>query len=209
MDGVISDSMKAHGINYKKNHGVSITRIREIAGMFKKSHDLAQQLWLSESREMMILATLLQPEETFTSEMASAWLKKCTNIELIEQAALNLYQHLEFAPEFSLSCIKSEYIYPKIFGFILALRIYQRLSPQAVTTILEEIRNTSESDKDTLLFNSIANCLARLCRKNEATAALILEKVQDFASGHPTGKNHIYRTVKQELIFLGYIDDKF
>jgi len=207
MDGVISDSMKSHGILYKKNYGVSITRLREIAKSLDKNHDLAQRLWLLDIRETLILATLLQPIETFSRELANTWMERCNNIELIEQASLNLFQHLAYAPEFSINCIKSANIHQKTFGFMLALRVYQRLSLTEIAEILGGALQTDISDNQPMLYNTLAVCLARLSRKDEATARLITEKIGHFSTDASTGRNHIYQTVKQELIFLRYIDE--
>ena len=209
MDGVISDSMKSHGIIYKKNYGVSITRLREIGKAIDKNHDLAQRLWLLDIRETIILATLLQPAETFTKDMAHAWMEKCNNIELIEQVNLNLFQHLAYAPEFSIKCIESANIHHKTFGYMLALRVYKRLSQKEITVILERALQTDIIDNQPMLYNTIAVCLARLSRKDEATARIITEKIQHFRTDASTGRNHIYETVKQELIFLGFIDENF
>ena len=123
MNGVAADSMRQHGLIYKKNYGVAIPRLREIAAEFPTNHDLAQRLWLLKIRETMILATLIQPAGTFTKEQAFEWLNDCTNSELIEQINLNLFRHLEYAPELAIHCISSETTNHKIAGYILALRI--------------------------------------------------------------------------------------
>lgn len=204
MDGIIADSMTSYGITYKKNYGVSINRIREIAKSFEKNHDLAQRLWLLNIRETMILATLLQPINTFTYELASQWLSKCDNIELIEQSCMNLYQHLKYAVDFSLECIQSEIPTHKIFGFTLALRTYQQFSPADTEKIILSARQSDKYDTHNSLYNAIALCLARFCRKNEQTAFFIYNSMRAFEKDILPGKQHIYQTVTQELSFLGY-----
>lgn len=139
MNGEVSESMSNHGIVYKKNYGVSIIRLREIARTIEKNHDIAQRLWMSNSRETMILATLLQPYPTFTKELALEWQIKCDNIELIEQACINLYKHLEFAPELCMEFIKSEDVSQQTFGFTLALWIYEKLTLNEIKLIIDFI----------------------------------------------------------------------
>jgi len=209
MDGIISDSMKAHGIVYKKNYGVSIPRIREIAKSYSKSHDLAQRLWLLDVRETKILATLLQPVETFTRKHAATWLDKCSNIELIEQACMNLYQYLPFAIDFSMDCIQSVNIQHKLFGYSLLIRISKQLSSDEINTILQNIHQFNLSGTDHVLYNAMANCLTRLARNNKKTALTIYSNIQPFEHDDVSGKKHIFQLVKQELIFLGYLDEKF
>ena len=65
MNGITSESMESGGIVYKKNFGVAIPRLREIAREYNPDHDLAQRLWMLKIRETMILATLLEEPEKF------------------------------------------------------------------------------------------------------------------------------------------------
>lgn len=212
MDGIIADSMKTHGIVYKKNYGVSVTRLRELAKKYDKNHDLAQRLWLLEIRETMILASLLQPAETFTPELAVDWSNKCNNIELIEQVCMNLFQHLPFAVDFGLNCIRTVNTQQQIFGFSLLLRIYKQLNSAEINAILQHVLQMELPEHENTLFNTIAVCLARLSRKDESTAQTIYSNLQSFSNEsneNTESRNHIFRTVKQELIFLGYLDEKF
>ena len=39
MNGIVSEQMVQNGIRYKKNYGVSIPRIKEIAAGYSPSHD--------------------------------------------------------------------------------------------------------------------------------------------------------------------------
>ena len=45
MNGVVSQSMREKGLDYKLNFGVELPRIKSIAAAYEKSHDLAQALW--------------------------------------------------------------------------------------------------------------------------------------------------------------------
>ncbi|MEA4985632.1 hypothetical protein SDC9_37795 [bioreactor metagenome] len=209
MDGIVADSMKEHGIVYKKNYGVSITRLRDLAKNYTKNHDLAQRLWLLEIRETMILASLLQPVETFTPEIATHWSNKCNNIELIEQVCMNLFQHLPFAADFGQNCILSENMQQQIFGFSLLLRIYKQLGTAEMNKIMQRILQMQIPEQESTLHNTIALCLARLTRKDRETAQTIHKSIQSFKDDKIAGRNHIFRTVEQELIFLGYLDEKF
>jgi len=206
MNGVVADSMRNHGLIYKQNFGVAIPRIREIASGYNKNHDLAQRLWLLNIRETMILATLLQPVERFPIELANEWLKKCDNIELVEQMNFNLYRHLDFAPDFSLQCIATENDLVKTFGYTLAMRVTENL------TIVNQQEMIKKAIQDagtgtSQLSNAMANFFARLCRKDEATARKIFSEIQAFNDTASNGKKLIYESVKHELIFLGFLDE--
>ncbi|OJV39369.1 MAG: hypothetical protein BGO29_07760 [Bacteroidales bacterium 36-12] len=207
MNGEVSASMKNHGIVYAKNYGVSIIRLREIAKTTDKNHDVAQRLWMTNIRETLIMATLLQPEQTFTKELALQWQSKCDNIELIEQACINLYQHLDYASEICLQFISSDDIKQKTFGFTLALWIYDKLTFEDIITITEEIITSQLSLDDVVLMNKIAQSCAKFTRKDEETAMYIFESFKVYADSELSSLKHIYQTISQELIFLGYITD--
>ena len=61
MNGVVSQSMREKGLDYKLNFGVEVPRIKEIAGKFEKNHELAQALWKENIRECKILAGICRP----------------------------------------------------------------------------------------------------------------------------------------------------
>ena len=45
MNGVVSQSMREKGLDYKLNFGIEVPRIKEIAAKYEKNHDLAQAMW--------------------------------------------------------------------------------------------------------------------------------------------------------------------
>jgi hypothetical protein len=206
MNGVVADSMRNHGLIYKQNFGVAIPRIREIAAGYTKNHDLAQRLWLLNIRETMILATLLQPAEKFTPAHANEWLKKCDNIELIEQMNLNLYRHLNYAPDFSLQCISSGQVMLKTFGYTLAMRIIENLTI-VNQQLMIKMAIQDAGNGTSMLSNAIARFLAILCKKNESTARELFNEIQSLNDPASNGKKLIYESVKNELIFLGYMNE--
>lgn len=208
MNGVAADSMRQHGLIYKKNYGVAIPHLRKMATELPKDHDLAKRLWLLKVRETMILATLIQPAGTISKEQAIEWLKDCTNSELIEQINLNLFRHVEYATELALDCISSENLYKKISGYTLSLRIAEQLTTIDLWQIAEKAIHDAATE-DILLAKSIAGCLARFCRKDTATAKEIFISIQHFNNEDINAKILIYEAVKHELIFLGILDENF
>ena len=98
MNGVVSQSMREKGLDYKLNFGVELPRIKSIAAAYEKSHDLAQALWKENIRECKILAGLLQPIDTFFPEIADIWVEDIRNIEIAELTCMNLFQNLPYAP---------------------------------------------------------------------------------------------------------------
>ncbi len=65
MNGVVSQSMRQKGTNYRVNFGIELPRLRDIASRYAPDHRLAQALWKDPIRESQILATLLQPVQQY------------------------------------------------------------------------------------------------------------------------------------------------
>ena len=80
MNGVVSQSMREKGLNYKLNFGVELPRIKSIAAAYEKNHDLAQALWKEDIRECKILAGILQPVDTFFPEIADIWVEEYAQV---------------------------------------------------------------------------------------------------------------------------------
>lgn len=206
MNGVVADSMADHGLHYKKNYGVSTLRLKEIAHDYTPGVALAERLWLLGIRETMILATLLAPAESFPEHIAENWSRECTNQELIEQANMNLFQHLPYAASFALKCINSDTSSLQSFGFTLALRKYTHMNEVDVRHVVQRGIALS-SDSDSYLIKTIAACLARFCRINRSTAQIVQDLVNQSITNESVGLTIIRKFVDNELIFLGYEQD--
>jgi 3-methyladenine DNA glycosylase AlkD len=201
MNGIVSDQMTNNGIIYKQNYGVSIPRIKEITKKYTPNHDLAQRLWLLQIRETMIMATLLEPTDKFTPELAQEWVNSFNQIEIIEQTCMNLFCKLSFATKLAVEWTKSEKIWIQITGFILATRIIDKLSSTEITEIIDTAIESSATE-ELHLYKSIALCLSRLCRKDKQTATYIMTATGAFSKESSTGQQYIYNEVKHEMLFL-------
>lgn len=204
MNGIVSDQMMQSGIIYKKNYGVSFPRLKEIAASYELNHDLAQRLWSLQIRETMILATLLEPVDSFSMKLAEKWACSFNQIEIIEQSCMNLFQNLPFANQLSAKWILSENKWKVIAGFILAARIYEKLNAGEVNILIQKAFEYSQTD-DFHLYKSIALCLSRLCRKDKQTAASIVGGITQFSVSTSVSQQFIASEVKQEILFLGIL----
>ena len=94
MNGVVSQSMREKGLDYKLNFGIEVPRIKEIASKFEKNHEVAQALWKENIRECKIMAGLLQPVDTFYPDIADIWVEDMRYPEIAELTCMNLFQHM-------------------------------------------------------------------------------------------------------------------
>jgi len=201
MNGVVSDQMINSGIIYKKNFGVSIPRLKELAKDYTQNHDLAQRLWSLGIRETMILATLIEPAEKFTYELAQQWVKDFNQIEIIEQSTMNLFSKLSFSNRLAVEWVQSENYWEQITGFILSARAFGNFDKNTVVKIIEKGLDLSKTD-NLHLYKSIALCLSRFCRIDKETAMLIQTKTEILSNSPIHSQQFIFNEVKQEILFL-------
>ncbi len=204
MNGIVSEQMTRNGIVYKKNFGVSIPRIKEIVSSYKPNHDLAQRLWNLQIRETMIMATLLEPVDTFTPQIAADWVKDFNQIEIIEQACMNLFCKLLFSNLLCQEWISSDSNWIQVTGFILAARIVEKLSQTEINIFIDKALKASDTD-NFHLYKAVALCLSRFCRKNKETAAYILKELTAIPEITSIGQQYISNEVKQEILFLNIL----
>jgi len=130
MNGEANRSMREKGLNYHLNWGVSLVDLRQMAKEYGKDYELAIELWKENIRECKILATMIMPAERMLPEIVDIWVEQTKEVEIAEQAAFNLYQHLDFAPEIAFRWISSNDAIRQISGYHILSRLFmQGLEP--------------------------------------------------------------------------------
>ena len=87
---------------------------------------LAIALWKENVRECKILATMLMPAEEMLPEVVDIWMEQTPTLEIAEQAAFNLYQHLPYAAEKAYQWLSSPQTLPQICGYHVLSRLFMR-----------------------------------------------------------------------------------
>jgi hypothetical protein len=126
MNGEANRSMQEKGVNYQLNWGVSLVDLRQMAKEYGKDYELAIELWKENIRECKILATMIMPAERMLPEIVDIWVEQTQEVEIAEQAAFNLYQHLDFAPEIAFRWISSNDAIRQISGYHILSRLFMR-----------------------------------------------------------------------------------
>lgn len=130
MDGATAQSMRQKGLDYKLNWGATLPRLREMSDELKMKtpnrYDLAIALWKEDVRECKILATMLMPPDEILPEVVDIWMEQTPTVEIAEQAAFNLYQHLPFAADKAYSWLSSSDDLPQICGYHVLSRLFAR-----------------------------------------------------------------------------------
>ena len=131
MDGATAQSMRDKGLDYHLNWGATLPRLREKADEIKTNHpslvyDLAIALWKENVRECKILATMLMPPDRMLPEVADIWMEQTPTVEIAEQAAFNLYQHLPYAAGKAFLWLSSPEDLPQICGYHILTRLFMQ-----------------------------------------------------------------------------------
>ena len=124
MDGSIAQSMRDKGVNYHLNWGATLPRLRQKADEIGQNYDLAIALWKENVRECKILATMIMPADQILPEVVDIWMEQTDSIEIAEQAAFNLYQHLPYAAEKAYLWLASPEDLPQICGYHILSRLF-------------------------------------------------------------------------------------
>lgn len=124
MDGATAQSMRDKGLSYHLNWGATLPRLREKADEIGKNYELSIALWKENVRECKILATMIMPPDEILPEVVDIWMEQTPTIEIAEQAAFNLYQHLPFAADKAYQWIASDSVMAQICGYHVLSRLF-------------------------------------------------------------------------------------
>lgn len=122
-NGVVADSMTKRGVIYKLNLGASIVSLQLLAKNYIPNHLLALKLWNKQWRETMILATLLENPDEVTENQMDFWVKQIRQVEIAEQAAMNLFSKSPFAYEKAVEYCLAKKELSKITGLLMMGRL--------------------------------------------------------------------------------------
>ena len=90
MDGATAAAMRASGVDYAYNFGLSIPQLRDLASELPSRLSLAQKLLSAQLREMRILGLLSFPAETLTYSQAISFAKSLETEELLSLFSTHL-----------------------------------------------------------------------------------------------------------------------
>lgn len=126
MNGVVSQSMRDKGLNYKLNWGISLPVLKDMAKDYGKDFHLAIELWKEDIRECRILATMIMPSEEMDACLTDVWVSDVRNQELAVIASLNLFQYVSEARGFAFSWIAADNELRQLCGYSVLARLFMR-----------------------------------------------------------------------------------
>lgn len=99
-NGVIADALRKAGSPFRFIFGVNLPQLRDIAAQVGQSAELAEQLWANTAtRESMLIAPMIQPEDNFTLADAERWIATIPAAEVADVLCLKLLRRQPYALE--------------------------------------------------------------------------------------------------------------
>ena len=177
MNGPVSQSMRDKGTLYKLNWGVALPKLREMAQQYTPSYELAIELWKEPIRECKLMALMLMPPEDMPMEVVDIWMEQTHTQDLAEVAAVQLYQHLSYAPLLAFKWMASADALPQITAYTLLGRLFMKgMEPneRGINEFLDQAITALQSSHAGVQ-HAASNCLCRFAELGQIYAQ-IMEK---------------------------------
>ena len=200
MNGVVSQSMREKGLEYKINFGIELPRLKEIAAKFEKNHDVAQALWKENIRECKILAGLLQPVETFYPEIADIWVEDMHYSEIADVTCMNLFQHLPYASEKAFQWIADEGEYFQYCGYMMLARLLMQgneMNERAENELIDQALAALQSE-GALVCRGASTTLRRYASQCPENAKKLLKILRPLADSGKLSLISLVEDIKLE-----------
>ena len=195
MNGIVSQSMREKGLDYKLNFGIELPRLKEIAAKFEKNHDVAQALWKENIRECKILAGMLQPIDTFYPEIADIWVEDMHYPEIAELTCMNLFQHLPYASDKAFQWMADEGEYFQFCGYMLMARLLMRgneMNERAENEFLDQAMTVLQGETG-MICRSASTALKKYASQSGGNAKKLLKMLLPLAG---SGKQEVLALVE-------------
>lgn len=95
-NGIIADTLRKGGLDYKMIFGLNLPQIAEIAADLPHDANLAEELWADRrTRESMLLAPMLYPPEKMDPATASRWMEEAPTVEVADILCHRLLRYVD------------------------------------------------------------------------------------------------------------------
>ncbi|HEY9194920.1 MAG TPA: DNA alkylation repair protein [Mucilaginibacter sp.] len=118
-DAAYLAGMKRFGIENTRALGVKLPYLRKLAGMIKKDHLFAQQLWDTGIHEARILASMIDDPALVTEQQIDSWTADFYSWDICDQVCGNLFDRTPFAVSKAFEFSGREEEFVKRAGFVL------------------------------------------------------------------------------------------
>ena len=113
------ESMARFGIRSSNSFGVSVPKLRALAGEVKQDHQLALKLWETGIHDARLLATMIDDPRQVTVAQMEKWVRDFDSWDVADGCCGNLFDKTTFALAKAKEWCKREEEYEKRAGFVL------------------------------------------------------------------------------------------
>ena len=181
-NGPAVESMIRMGLIYEKNHGVGISELIEMANDYKFNSELSEFLWKQNIREAKIISLMIENPKEITNERIDEILIGINNIELAEQACINLFEKVENIFSQINDWLINDENYYKITGLILISRILKTKKDIKDNDLLKffDIFDNIAGINNILIINSLSKSLLQIGKKNNTLETRVLSFIEEI-----------------------------
>lgn len=170
------EGMARYGINTTRALGVSVARLRAIAGRLGRDHRLAEALWASELHEARILASMLADPMALSPRNMDRWARDLDSWDLCDQVCANLFERTPHARRKALLWSRRRQEFVKRAGFSLMARLAvsrKGLPDSAFTPMFQAIRREANDERN-YVKKAVSWALRQIGKRNTALRAKAL-----------------------------------
>lgn len=204
MNGVVSTSMRQHGLDYKLNFGLVIEQIKNLAAKYGPSAQLAERLWTETTRELKILSTFIYPIDEYKVESAERWVTEIPNQEMREQVCFNLFQELSYADALALEWIKSKDDSTRTTGYWLLARLLltKKIKIELTVNQLGDYIWEDIVSQDIFIRNASLLVLKHMVRTSREEANIIFNTLLPYKGDVDLLKQEAFNGIAFEIEFM-------
>ena len=108
-NGIIADTLRKAGLDYRMIFGLNLPQITEIAADLPKETALAEELWADRrTRESLLLAPMLYPAIGMDADTATRWMSEVPTTEVADVLCLKLLRYTRSALDTAISAMTSD-----------------------------------------------------------------------------------------------------
>ena len=179
-NGPAVESMNRMGLKYTKNFGVALSELKEFAKEYPNDHEFALLLWQKESREAKLLSLMLAIPEKLSEDQIDQYISGINNVELAEQASINLLSKIPDSLHKALEWCKNEYLYTSLTGLLVLSRISMIIKdiPNEEFEVFFDVFPEIAREKDFHLKRGLSRALLQIAKRNESLKTNVLNFIE-------------------------------
>ncbi|MCU4155239.1 DNA alkylation repair protein [Carboxylicivirga sp. A043] len=201
MNGATTEQMERSGIDYRINYGVGIPHLKQLAKRIPVSFEVAERMWFSEVREMMLLAALIVPTENMTLDFCRDWAKQINNKDLVERTSMFLWTRVHNIENIILEWLAGENKHLLATAFYTVGRLLQtRADVKSIN--VSELVNALRSSEDLFIMKALSFALRMKLRHCPQEKEEIKAFAQSLNSSGEMNKQMLAEELFNELDFM-------